>query len=120
MGSLRRYGEIGVRLAMGETKTQIYRTLILESLMVGVFGTIIGTGLGLAVAYYLQAHGINIGSMMQSASLLISNVMRARVTPITYVIGFFPGLAATFLGASISGLGIYRRQTSQLMKELET
>jgi putative ABC transport system permease protein len=46
--------------------------------------------------------------------------MRAKVSPVSYGIGFIPGLAATFLGSSISGLGVYRRQTSQLMKELET
>lgn len=120
MGSLRRYGEIGVRLAMGETKTHIYGSLILEALMIGSLGTIIGTAFGLAVSYYLQAKGLDIGFMMKNASLLISNVMRAKVSPVSYGIGFIPGMAATFLGASISGLGIFRRQTSQLMKELET
>ncbi len=120
MGSLRRYGEIGVRLAMGETKPHIYGTLILEALMIGALGTILGTCFGLAASYYLQAKGLDIGFMMKNASLLISNVMRAKVSPASYAIGFIPGLAATFLGASISGLGIFRRQTSQLMKELET
>jgi len=51
---------------------------------------------------------------------MVSNVWRAQVTPASYVIGFIPGLLATFLGTSISGIGIYRRQTSTLMKELET
>ena len=119
MGSLRRYGEIGVRLAMGETKTHIYSTLIGEALMVGALGTLIGTVVGLAASYYLQAHGINIGFMMKNASLYASNVLRAKVSPASFGIGFIPGLAATFLGAAISGLGIYRRQTARLMKELE-
>ncbi len=120
MGSLRRYGEIGVRLAMGETKTHLYGSLIIEALMVGALGSLLGTAVGLAASYYLQAHGLDIGFMMKNASLFVSNVMRAKVSPVSYGIGFMPGLAATFLGASISGLGIYRRQTSQLMKELET
>ncbi len=120
MGSLRRYGEIGVRLAMGETKTHIYGSLIIEALIIGALGTVIGTAIGLAESFYLQAHGLDIGFMMKSASLFVSNVMRAKVSPVSYGIGFIPGMAATFLGASISGLGIYRRQTSQLMKELET
>jgi putative ABC transport system permease protein len=120
MGSLRRYGEIGVRLAMGETKTHIYTTLIGEALMIGAMGTLIGTAIGLAASYYLQAHGIDIGFMMKSASLYASNVLRAKVSPASFGIGFIPGLAATFLGAAISGLGIYRRQTARLMKELET
>jgi putative ABC transport system permease protein len=120
MGSLRRYGEIGVRLAMGETKTHIYGSLILEALMIGALGSLIGTAVGLAMSYYLQAHGLNIGFMMKNASLFVSNVMRAKVSPVSYVVGFIPGLAATFLGSSISGLGIYRRRTSQLLKELES
>lgn len=119
MGSLRRYGEIGVRLAMGETKTHIYGTLIAESLVIGAIGSVLGTVLGLALSYYLQIKGFDIGSFTKNASLLISNVMRAKVSPFSYVIGFIPGMLATLLGASISGLGIYRRQTSRLIKELE-
>ncbi len=119
MGSLRRYGEIGMRLALGEDKGHLYRSMITESLMIGTIGSILGTGLGLAFSYYLQVKGINLGNMMQNASLAINDVIRAKVTPVSYVIGFVPGLMATFLGTSISGLGIYKRQTSQLMKELE-
>ena len=119
MGSLRRYGEIGVRLAMGETKTHLYRTMILESLIIGFIGTVIGTSLGLTIAYYLQTHGVDFGSLMKNASLVLSNVMRAKVTWFSHVIGFIPGFLATFLGAAISGLGIFRRETSQLIKELE-
>jgi putative ABC transport system permease protein len=37
----------------------------------------------------------------------------------SFFIGFIPGLLATILGTSISGIGIYKRQTSQLFKELE-
>jgi len=119
MGSLRRYGEIGVRLAIGESKGHIYRAMLMEALAIGFFGSIIGTGIGLALSYYLQYTGINISSMMKDASMMMSDVMRARVTPASYFIGFIPGLCATFIGTSISGIGIYRRQTSQLAKELE-
>lgn len=120
MGSLRRYGEIGIRLAMGESKGHLYRSLIGESLMIGLLGTIAGTVLGLGIAYYLQVHGFDISSMMQDASLMLSNVIRAKITPFCFVIGFIPGLAATFLGTAIAGIGIYKRQTSRLMKEMET
>ncbi|UCC39313.1 MAG: FtsX-like permease family protein [Candidatus Aminicenantes bacterium] len=119
MGSLRRYGEIGVRLALGEDKGHLYRSMIIESLMIGTVGTILGTVLGLAFSYYLQVKGINLGNMMQSATMVINDVIRAKVTPASFVVGFVPGLIATFLGTSISALGIYKRQTSQLMKELE-
>ena len=120
MGNLRRYGEIGARLAIGEDKGHIYRSMIAESLMIGCIGSVLGTALGLAISYYLQVRGINISFLAKDASMMVSNVWRAQVTTPSYVIGFIPGLLATFLGTSISGIGIYRRQTSTLMKELET
>ena len=120
MGSLRRYGEIGVRLAIGEDKRHLYFAMIGESILIGLAGSAIGTVLGLAIAYYLQVHGIDISSMMKNASMLISDIIRAKVTPVSYIIGFIPGLAATILGTSISGIGIYKRETAQLFKELET
>ena len=119
MGSLRRYGEIGVRLAIGEPKGHVYRTLVAESLMIGIAGSIAGTAAGLAVAYYLQEHGVNISPYLTHASMLISDVLRAKITPGSLLVGFVPGVLSTLLGASISGAGIYRRQTARLMKEFE-
>jgi putative ABC transport system permease protein len=50
---------------------------------------------------------------------MISSVYRARVTLGSFFIGFAPGIISTVLGATIAGIGIYKRQTSQLFKELE-
>ena len=119
IGSLRRYGEIGVRLAMGESKGHLYRSMITESLILGCIGSILGTALALSIAFWLQTKGFNISEFMQNSTLLINDVIRAKVTPAAYVIGFIPGLLANVLGASIAGIGIYRRQTAHLMKELE-
>ncbi len=119
MGSLRRYGEIGLRLAIGENKGQVYRLMIYESVLVGFIGSILGTIMGLGISYYLQVKGVDMSSMMKSSAMMISNVFRAKVTTTCYYIGFIPGLLATILGTMISGIGIYKRQTSHLFKELE-
>jgi putative ABC transport system permease protein len=119
IGSLRRYGEIGVRLAMGESKGHLYRSMITESLILGCIGSVIGTAFALVLAFWLQEKGINISQMMQSSTLLINDVLRAKITPASFFIGFIPGLLANALGSSIAGIGIYRRKTAQLMKELE-
>ena len=119
MASLRRYGEFGIRLALGEDHGRLYRSLIAEGTMIGLLGSVAGTALGLAAAYYLQNKGLYIGSMLKNSSMIISDVLRARVTTGSYVIGFIPGLAATFLGKAVSGIGVYKRQTSQLAKEFE-
>ena len=59
MNGLRRYGEIGMRLAMGESKGQVYRSMIMESIIIGGIGTVIGTGLGLGLTYYMQEVGLD-------------------------------------------------------------
>jgi putative ABC transport system permease protein len=93
--------------------------MIVESLMIGIAGSLIGTMIGAAFAYYLQVHGFDIGSMMKNGSLMITDIIRAKVEPLTLVVGFLPGVLATLFGSAISGIGIYKRQTSQLFKELE-
>ena len=57
--------------------------------------------------------------MMQKSTVMVSSVIRAQVTPTSFYIGFLPGLFASVLGTLFAGIGIYKRQTSQLFKELE-
>ena len=49
LGGLRRYGEFGMRLAIGEEKGHVYRTLIYESILIGIIGTIAGTIAGISL-----------------------------------------------------------------------
>lgn len=119
ISGLRRYGEFGLRLAIGESKREIYRSLLWEAVLVGLVGTIIGTVLGLLVAWFMQVHGLNMENISQGSSLMISNVIRAKITPVTFFIGFFPGLVSTVIGAMLAGIGVYKRQTANLFKELE-
>jgi putative ABC transport system permease protein len=119
IGSLRRYGEIGLRLAFGQDKGRLYRAMIVESLVIGLFGSAVGTVLGLVPAYWLQSNGFDIGSLMPNSSLMLNNVIRAHITMTTFFIGFLPGVLATAIGTAISGFGVYKRQTATLMKELE-
>ncbi len=117
MGSLRRYGEIGIRLALGESKPAVYGTLLAEAFLIGLVGSAAGTAVGLGLSYWLQEVGVDIGGMMRNASIVMDDVLRARIAPASYLVGFLPGLLATFIGAAISGLGVFRRQTASLAKE---
>ncbi len=121
LGGLRRYGEIGVRLAIGEEKGHVYRTMIYESVMIGIAGTIAGTAIGLLLAWLLQEYGFDIGTFTKgsSAAIMMPDVIRARITPADYYLGFIPGVISTVIGTALSGIGIYKRKTAQLFKELE-
>ena len=123
MNGLRRYGEVGLRLAIGEPKGHVYRSLIIEALIIGLFGTIIGTGLGLSITYYVQENGIDYTKgieALSNSSMVMPNIFYAQVTPDLLYIGFFPGVLATVFGTMLAGLAIYKREMSQLFKELET
>ena len=123
MNGLRRYGEVGLRLAIGEPKGHVYRSLIMEAVIIGLFGTVIGTGLGLSLTYYVQEYGIDYSKgieALSNSSMVMPNIFYAKVTPDLFYIGFFPGVLATVFGTMLAGLAIYKREMSQLFKELET
>jgi len=119
MSGLRRYGEIGVRLALGESKTEIVRWLIYESLVIGFIGSSIGTALGMAICLYLQEVGFDISNMTQGSTIMMSPILRAEITPEGFIIGFIPGIVSIVIGTSLAAIGVYKRSTASLFKELE-
>lgn len=122
MSGLRRYGEVGLRLALGESKGQVYRSMISEAVIIGLAGTAMGTGIGLALTYYVQENGIDYTKgieALSSSSMVMPNIFYAQVTPDLFYIGFIPGVLATVLGTMLAGLAVYKREMAQLFKELE-
>ncbi|PKP00032.1 MAG: hypothetical protein CVU13_00525 [Bacteroidetes bacterium HGW-Bacteroidetes-8] len=119
LGGLRRYGEFGIRLAMGESKGHIYRTLLFEALLIGTIGSIVGTVIGFLIVLYLNIHGVDMSGMMQNSTMVMPTVVRTAITPTTYYIGFIPGIFSMILGNALAGVGIYKRETARLFNELE-
>jgi putative ABC transport system permease protein len=119
MNGLRRYGEFGMRLAMGETKGHVYRTSLGEAVIIGFMGSFIGTALGVPFVWYLQEVGLDYTGLFEGMTFVVSSIMRAQLTPDCYYLGFIPGVLATVAGTMLSGRGIFKREMSQLFKELE-
>ncbi|MBX2840810.1 MAG: ABC transporter permease [Flammeovirgaceae bacterium] len=119
LGGLRRYQEFGIRLALGEAKNQIYKTLIFEAILIGSIGSFIGTAIGLGITFYMQYTGIDISEMLNNSTMLMPTILRSKFTPDLLYIGFIPGLFAMVIGNALSGIGIYKRETAVLFKELE-
>jgi putative ABC transport system permease protein len=95
--------------------------MLIESVIIGIAGTIIGTVFGLFFAWLLQEYGLDISEFTKStsASVMMPNVVHARITVTDFYIGFVPGVISTLVGTALSGIGIYKRKTAQLIKELE-
>jgi putative ABC transport system permease protein len=119
LGGLRRYNEFGIRLALGESKGAIYRSLMYEAILIGLIGSVVGTVLGVAATYYWQITGLDISNMTKNSGMLMPSIIRAKVTLDLFYIGFIPGLLAMLFGNMLSGIGIYKRETATLFKELE-
>ena len=119
IGGLRRYQEFGIRIALGEEKGHIYKTLIYEAVLIGIIGSVTGTLLGITLTLFMQSHGIDISGMMENATMMMPTVMKSKFTPELLYIGFIPGLFAMVIGNMLSGIGIYKRETATLFKELE-
>ena len=122
MNGLRRYGEIGMRLAIGETKGHVFKSMIIESLMVGFLGSAFGTIVGISITSYLQKVGIDYSKAidsLNSSNFAMPNVFYPQVTVELFYIGFIPGILATVFGTMLAGRAIYSREMAQLFKELE-
>jgi putative ABC transport system permease protein len=119
IGGLRRYNEFGIRLALGESKNNVFKLLLIEASVIGTIGSIIGTILGIIFCYYLQEVGIDISEDTANSTIIMPSIMRAYVTPNLFFIGFIPGLFSMLFGTALAGRGIYKRETARLFKELE-
>ena len=122
MNGLRRYGEIGMRLAIGETKGHVFKSMIIESLMIGFLGSFFGTIMGISVTSYLEKVGLDYSKAidsLNSSNFAMPNVFYPQVTSELFYIGFIPGILATVFGTMLAGRAIYSREMAQLFKELE-
>lgn len=119
LNGIHRYGEIGLRLALGETPGRLIFILCLEGIIVGILGSIAGSLLGGAVVYYLQEVGINMGDNFAKSGIMVHDVVRAQLSLRGFVYGIVPGIAASALGTLFAGLAIFQRSEAALFRELE-
>jgi putative ABC transport system permease protein len=75
---LERIKEIGLRLAMGATKTDIVQQFLLEAVMISVSGGLIGVILGVAMAYIVSAVA-GIPTIISFTSIIISFGVAATI-----------------------------------------
>ena len=70
------------------------------------------------MAWYLQTYGINLGNMTRNATIMMPTFSRTHHTG-NLVHWLYPWVFSKLIGTMLSGIGIFKRQTAQLFKELE-
>lgn len=119
LNGIHRYGEMGLRLAMGETHRQVIQSLALESFFVGAVGSLAGCVVGGLFVFYMQEVGVNMGDAFSKSGLMINDIVRGRVSLEGFVRGIVPGMTASVAGSLIASLAIYQRTEANLFREME-
>ena len=119
LNGIHRYGEMGLRLAFGESHWRVIFNTGIEGLFVGVLGTLAGCIFGGVFAWFLQEVGINMGDSFAQSGLMINDVVRARLTTGAFIQGIIPGVFASVAGNLIASIAIFKRTESNLFRELE-
>ena len=119
LNGIHRYGEMGLRLAFGESHWRVIFNTGIEGLFVGVLGTLAGCIFGGVFAWFLQEVGINMGDSFAQSGLMINDVVRAKLTTGAFIQGVIPGVFASVAGNLIASIAIFKRTESNLFRELE-
>jgi ABC-type lipoprotein release transport system permease subunit len=88
MSTFERIREFGMLKALGATPWRIVRDVAAEALLIGVISSIIGAAAGLASAYLLQAHGLNLtwfAGDLAVSGIAFDPIWKASVYPLTVI-----------------------------------
>jgi ABC-type antimicrobial peptide transport system permease subunit len=92
---LERKREIGILMSMGMPRRNILNLFLAEGTMLGLAGSIAGTGLGAGMILLLARKGFDMTSAMAGFSWPLDNVIYPSVTPGTLFLGIAMGTAVS-------------------------
>jgi putative ABC transport system permease protein len=93
-----RRSEIGILRALGASRSQIQRLFLLESVMAGVLGSVLGAGVGLVLAMAVARY---MSVLMEQAGGVAQRVTELSVDPGLVAIGLAIGLGTSMFAAWI-------------------
>ena len=88
--------EFGTLLALGDRRSAVFRLIVTESLLLGLFGALLGMGVGCVSAWVISAIGI---PMPPPPNANIGYTAYIRLVPLDVAVAGGIGFLATFLAA---------------------
>ncbi|MCQ9372895.1 ABC transporter permease [Methyloversatilis sp. XJ19-13] len=96
MSVFERVGEFGTLMALGNTRGYVFRLVMVENAMLGLFGAVVGVVLGTLAALAISEVGI---PMPPPPNSNVAYTATVRVLPYTVFLAFGVGLIATLVAA---------------------
>ncbi|MDP3872644.1 MAG: ABC transporter permease [Pseudomonadota bacterium] len=96
MSVFERVGEFGTLMALGNTRGYVFRLVMVENAMLGLFGAVVGVVLGTLAALAISEVGI---PMPPPPNSNVAYTATVRVLPNTVLLAFGVGLIATLVAA---------------------
>ena len=91
-----RIGEVGTLRALGNRDKDVLRLIVLENLILGLFGSLLGVLLGVGFAFGVSALGIPMPPPPNADSGYVAYI---RIVPSVVIKAFVAGFLATVLAA---------------------
>ena len=116
---MERTGEIGVLRAMGLKRLTTIGLFILEGLMIGMIGGVLGVLLGGIPSYYLEVVGVAIGEDVidgMDAGVPFSRVLRADLNEMVVGLTFLTAISMAFVGSALPAIRATFIQPVEAMK----
>jgi putative ABC transport system permease protein len=114
MSVLERVGEFGTMMAMGNRRSDVFRLVMIENLLLGLLGATIGVVVGLVLAWAISAVGI---PMPPPPNANRGYTAHIRVLPFTVLAAFGVGLLATVLAAPLPARRVSRTPVVDALRQ---
>jgi putative ABC transport system permease protein len=115
MGVFERAGEFGTMRALGNRSADVGRLVMIEGVLMGIVGALLGTALGLGIAWALSQLGI---PMPPPPNSNLEYVARIRLSPGVIGGAAAVGVLATVIASAVPALRVSRMPIVEALRRL--
>ena len=114
MSIFERTGEFGTMMALGNRSSQIFRLIMVESILLGVIGVGLGLGLGIALALVISAIGI---PMPPPPNANMGYTAHIQIVPSVLLMSCVIGIVATIMAAILPARHVSRTPVVEALRQ---
>lgn len=114
MSVFERVGEFGTMLALGDPARRVFRLVVVEGVLLGLIGSVLGLLLGVALAMEISAVGIPMPPPPNADLGYISHIL---IVPVDLALSFGAGMTATLLASIPAALRVSRMDIADALRQ---